>query len=291
MCGSLRTRRTTSAQNHPGQVTASRNITAPDGRHLAFSVSGKMPAGATVSATSVQRTAPQGKQLKGAYDITVKNGNAKWQPQAGQPAMVSITDPSFTDGQMLDVWHEGAGGLEFVATVSPVSGKITFPARSFSVYIVTETGGNARLAVTFVQADGQTTIMVKRNDIDLNDPNDTLFNKIVYDVGAGEYNQDLIFRGWYKAGKDYTYTIADAANALTIEGVREEVKNVLNSSVTEGDTIYFYALIYKSFTVTYVDTNNAVLSAENYLRDTTVTEIDYTVLQNFTLDDHHSLLG
>ena len=48
----------TTVQNHTGQITANRNITAPDGRQLAFSVSGRMPAGASVNATPVQRTAP-----------------------------------------------------------------------------------------------------------------------------------------------------------------------------------------------------------------------------------------
>lgn len=273
----------TTVQNHAGQITANRNITAPDGRQLAFSVSGRMPVGASVNATPVQRTAPPGKQLYGAYDITITKDGQPWQPQAGQPATVSITDPRFTDGQLLDVWHEGADGLEFVTTVSPVNGKITFAARSFSVYIVTETGGNARLAVTFIQADGETTIMVKKNDIDPTDPNDTLFNKIVYDLGAGEYSSDLIFRGWYNAGMNgasnhYTYTIEDAASAKTIEGVRTDIKTALNAGITEGDTLYFYALLYKSFTVTYVDTNGTVLNSENYLRDTIDREMDYTVL-------------
>ena len=70
-----------------------------------FKVVGQMPQQATVSATKVQRTLPQGKQVKGAYDITINNGNAHWQPQQGQPVMVSITDPNFADGELLDVWE------------------------------------------------------------------------------------------------------------------------------------------------------------------------------------------
>jgi hypothetical protein len=96
----------TTVQNHTGQITANRNITTQDGRQLAFSVSGRMPAGASVNATPVQRTAPHGKQLYGAYDITITKDGQPWHPQAGQPATVSITDPRFTDGQLLDVWHE-----------------------------------------------------------------------------------------------------------------------------------------------------------------------------------------
>ncbi|MBO4724109.1 MAG: InlB B-repeat-containing protein, partial [Bacteroidaceae bacterium] len=258
-----------------------------------FKVVGQMPAQAQVQATKVQRTMPQGKQVKGAYDITIKNGNANWQPQQGQPVMVSITDPNFTDGEALDVYHEGANGNEFVATVSPTNHTITFPARSFSVYIVTESGGDARLAVTFVQAGGETTtIMVKPNDIDPNDPDDTLFKQIVYDPGAGTYDHtQLVFRGWHKDVKNYTYTVNDASTSMTIAGVRDEVKSVLNNGVHEGDTIYFYALIYKSFTITYLDDMGTVLSSENFLELTNVTQRSYHVLQNFDLDDQHTLLG
>ena len=288
---------TGSVANHNASVQCTKMLST-GGRQVQFTVSGQMPAQAQVNAVPVQRTAPQGKQVFGAYDITINNGRAEWQPQAGQLVTVSITDPNFTDGQMMDVYHEGANGNEFVATVSPTNHTITFPARSFSVYIVTVSGGDARLAVTFVQADGRTTIMVKKNDLDPTDPNDTLFNKIVYDLGAGEYSSDLIFRGWFNAGKnaagnDYHYEDTDAANAKTIEGVRTDIKTVLNSTsgVTEGDTLYFYALLYKSFTVSYLDTTGTVLSSENYLKATNVDSMKYTVLQNFTLDDHHSLLG
>ena len=278
---------TGSVANHNVQCT---KMLSTDGRQVQFTVSGQMPAQAQVNAVPVQRTAPQGKQVFGAYDITINNGRAEWQPQAGQPVTVSITDPNFTDGQMMDVYHEGANGNEFVATVSPTNHTITFPARSFSVYIVTENGGDARLAVTFVQADGRTTIMVKKNDIDSNG-SDSLFNKVLYDPGAGDYDQELVFRGWYRANKNYTYTVADASNAKTIAGVRTDVKSLLNAGVTDGDTVYYYALLYKSFTVTYLDTMGTVLSSENYLKETDVTQMNYTVLQNFTLDDQHTLLG
>ena len=168
-----------------GKVVAAKNITALDGRQVQLSVSGQMPSKAKVQATPVQRTSPNGKQVFGAYDITIQNGNAEWQPQAGQPVMVSISDPNFTDGQMMDVYHEGANGNEFVATVAAQNGTITFPAKSFSVYIVTETGDEARLKVNFYQNSQQVAddtpvvIYVKKAD----DASGHL-NTVVYDPGV-----------------------------------------------------------------------------------------------------------
>ena len=268
-------------------------VLSTNGRQVQFTVSGQMPAQAQVNAVPVQRTAPNGKQVFGAYDITINNGNAEWQPQRGKSVMVSISDPNFTDGQMMNVYHEGSNGNELVATVTSVNHTITFPAKSFSVYIVAGTAGDSRLAVTFVQANGEsTTIMVKPNDIDQNDPDDTLYKKILYDPGAGEH-PGLIFRGWYSAGSNsnYSYTVEDAAQSMTIEGVRAEVKTLLSNGVTEGDTVYYYALLYKSFTVTYLDNVGTVLSSENYLEMPSVTQRNYKVLQNFTLDDQHTLMG
>ena len=131
-----------------GVLTTSKSFATYDGRALLFTVKGYLPAQAMVTATPVQRTSPEGEAVYGAYDISVMDGTDEWQPQEGQPALVTITDPSFVDGQLMDIYHEGVNGNEFVATVSPTNHTITFPAYSFSVYIVTGTGDNARCKVT-----------------------------------------------------------------------------------------------------------------------------------------------
>ena len=161
-----------------------------------LTVKGQMPGTVKVQATPVQRSAVQGKQVKGAYDITLKDGKSEWQPKAGQPVMVTIADASFTDGEYMDVYHEGDNGNEFVATVAAQNGQITFPARSFSVYIVTETGQDARLKLNFYQNSDQVTnntpvvIYVKKADI-----TGGHFNSIVYDPGAGAFGFDFwLFR-------------------------------------------------------------------------------------------------
>ncbi|MCR4964359.1 MAG: InlB B-repeat-containing protein [Bacteroidales bacterium] len=254
-------------------------------RVISLSVKGQMPSAARVTATPVQRTAPQGKQLKGAYDITIRNGNAEWQPQSEQPVMVSITDPSFTDGELLDVYHEGVNGNEFVATVSPNNHTVTFPAKSFSVYIVTESGDGARLVVNFHQNASQVvTIYVKPDDVG------EQFNTIVYDPGVGELASGVQFRGWTE---DANYDSEDIASGMTIDGVRSKVQTVV-TPLTSNDTLHFYAMLFKSYVVTYLDDRNATLGSHDvtFRADATSTAQAYVVNMAYTpQDNNHAFMG
>ena len=267
--------------SQPKMTTVSKSIAAPDGRQVSFTVSGQMPAGSSVTAIPVQRVAPQGKQLYGAYDITIAKAGKKWQPKTDEPAMVTITDPNFVDGTPMLVYHEGNGGLELVGKVVSKNGAITFPAQSFSVYIVTETGGDARLEVVFKQANGASkSIFVKANDVDAGD-NYAEFNKILFDPGAGTYT-GLYFRGWYMAAENYTYTVEDEQHALTIAGVRDSVRAILGRGVTDGDQVFFHALLYNSFMVTYLDQNGIGIGSYNLLLPPDETLATYTVFQTYT---------
>ncbi|MBO7446201.1 MAG: InlB B-repeat-containing protein, partial [Bacteroidales bacterium] len=250
-----------------------------------FKVVGQMPAQAQVQATKVQRTLPQGKQVKGAYDITIRNGNAEWQPLQGQPVMVSITDPDFADGELLDVYHEGANGNEFVATVSPTNHTITFPAQSFSVYIVTEadhTGENARLKVCFHQnsTDAPVIIYVKKAD-------DTPehFETVLYDPGVGTLASGVSFRGW---STNPNYTKTDIPNGKTIADIRTEVQALLNDAanpIVEGQSeVHYYAMLFKSYIVSYYDGSPATLGSHDvtFRADATQTAYPYTVNMAYT---------
>lgn len=155
---------------------------------------------ASVSATPVERTSPNGKQLYCAYDIDITKDGREWQPEPEQPAMVSMEGTNFADGQMLDIYHEGANGLEFVATVASENGKITFPAHSFSVYIVAEAEDYNRLKVNLHRADGSVvTIWVKKLDLDRGTD---VFNRIVYNPGKGTPADGVKCMGW-TANADY----------------------------------------------------------------------------------------
>ena len=221
-------------------------------------VTGQMPAAAKVAVTPVQRTAVQGKQVKGAYDITIQNGSKAWQPAAGQPVMVSIADPNFVDGEYMDVYHEGANGPEFVATVSPENGKITFPAKSFSVYIVTESGAGARLKVNFHQTDG-TVVSIFVKAADATDPE--TYKTVLYDPGVGSLNDGVQFRGWTE---NSNYTVNNADDGMTIDEVRTWVQPQL-ANVTDGTTVDLYPMLFKLYRVTYYDEIGTILSSKEVL--------------------------
>ena len=257
-----------------------------DSRAVNLTLKGRMPSDVRVNATPVQRTAPQGKQLKGAYDINITHGAHQWQPQDGQPVMVSIADPAFAEGELLDVYHEGHNGPEFVATVAAHNGAITFPAFSFSVYIVTETGSDARLKVIFHQNEtDEVTIFVKAAD--------TLaahINTVVYDPGVGTLGSGVQFRGWTTKA---SYTSDDIATGMTIEGVRNDLKARFRTSVTDGTEVHYYAMLFKSYVVTYLDERNATLGSHDVtFRLTDPTTQSYKVNMGYSpQDNEHNFMG
>ena len=246
---------------------------------LFFEVEG--PQGASVSATPVVRTSPNGKRLYGAYDINVTKDGREWQPQPEEPALVTMTDPGFVDGQLLDIYHEGKDGLEFVATVMPENGHITFPAHSFSVYIVAESGNYARLKVTFHRADNSTvTIYVKPADLDQG-----FFDRIVYNPGVGTVPSGQQFRGWIA---NASYTADNAYDGLAIDGVRNAIRTRLGASVHDGDEMDFYAMLFKTYTVSYLDENGVVLATSDipFLASEGTPAKSYTVSAAYTPPDN-----
>ena len=238
------------AQNAmPAQSVKTCSI-AKGGNNISLTVKGNMPQTAKVTATQVQRTAPNGKQALGAYDITITKGNNEWQPQAGQPVMVTIADDSFVDGKVMDVYHENGPVLEYVATVSPNNGKITFPAKSFSVYIVAESEVTKRLKVNFQQADGTVvSLYVKKRDLE----DDTLYKAIVYDPGVGNLPENIQFRGWTK-----TLNYDESTPNWTIDDVRNDIKAILNAGVTDGQEVTYYSILYRSYQISYIDEDDLV---------------------------------
>ena len=244
---------------------------------------------ASVSATPVERTSPNGKQLYCAYDIDITKDGREWQPEPGEPAIVSMGTPDFADGQFLDVYHEGANGLEFVATVASKDGKIIFPARSFSVYIVTESGDYARLKVTFHRASEprEITIYVKKADIAQG-----YFNDIVFNPGVGTIPSGVQFRGWTT---NESYDADDVSSAMTFDDVRTTITNRLNSGITDGTELDFYAMLYKSYTVTYLVENDVVSQTDEllYRADVDVPpSLDYNVNSPHTPGDNsHFFVG
>ncbi|MCR5549893.1 MAG: InlB B-repeat-containing protein, partial [Bacteroidales bacterium] len=253
-------------------------------QHL--TVAGNMPVTANVSAVPVKANTPDGKPAVAAYDITITDGGREWQPAPGDPVLVTLTDAKFVDGKLLDIYHQGPEGPEFVATVMPKNGTITFPGYSFSVYIVGESHNKDRVKVVF--KNGGTEIASYYVKPDDRTP-DTMFKKIVYDPGVGTLNEGEFFRGWTKT---QNYTAATADSAMTIVGVREDIRTLLGGSFSDGTVVTYYALIYKSFAVTYRDEFNVVLTTDNILIKRDQSSSPYMVNMDYTpADDEHALVG
>lgn len=236
---------------------------------------------ASVSATPVERTSPNGKQLYCAYDIDITKDGREWQPEPEQPAMVSMEGTNFADGQMLDIYHEGANGLEFVATVASENGKITFPAHSFSVYIVAEAGDYARLKVNLHRADGSVvTIWVKKLDLDTYQGAGN-FNRIVYNPGMGTPADGVDCMGWIA---DESYDEESISEALTFDDIRNKIISLLNEGVEDGDELDFYAMLFKNYSVTYLAENGSVLHTDvmPFRADADSPTLNYSVNASYT---------
>ena len=215
---------------------------------------------ASVSATPVERTSPNGKQLYCAYDIDITKDGREWQPEPEQPAMVTMENPDFADGQLLDIYHEGASGLEFVATVASENGKITFPAHSFSVYIVAQAPEYNRLKVVLHRADHtEVTIYVKKFDLE---QGSEFFNRVVYNPGLGTPRTGELCMGWTK---NASYTNANISDSLNFTGVRNIISAKLEENLADGTEIHFYAMLFKSYIVTYRDDHNAIINTDELL--------------------------
>ena len=167
---------------------------------------------------------------------------------------------------------------EPVEEVAAEEDTVTFAAENFSVYAVIgtgETGDEARLTVNF--KNGDTTIasmLVKKADT-----TDDEYDKVVYDPGVGELPEGQIFSGWTLT-KDYT---ADT-EVKDIAGIRTEIADYFtNNEVKEGDTLDVYAMIYKTYSVTYKEAEDGVsLSAESILMPVTQDTVEYTINQAYT---------
>lgn len=246
---------------------------------------------ASVSATPVERTSPNGNPIYGAYDINITKDGKEWQPEPDEPAIVTMEAADFIDGQMLDIYHEGANGPEFVATVAAENGKIVFPAPSFSVYIVAQSGEFARLKVTFHRADGRDiTVYVKPADLEPDVEHDSRqggFNSIVFNPGMGtpDHASGVLCMGW-TASDSYNASTA----AMTFDDVRTLISNKLNEGVTDGEEMDFYTMLFKSYNIAYLDDKEAVVNTDQllYRADAAAPSWNYTVNAAYTPGDNTS---
>ena len=212
-----------------------------------------------------------------AVDITFVYEGNEIQPE--KPVRVTLSTPEIPVAEDAErsIVHIHEDEAEVIK--DGIESKTTsVNAEQFSIYVVVETGDDARLQVNFVNGDNQiASPIVKKSDM----ADDDLFNQIIYDPGAGELPTGTVFRGW-TTKRDYT--TEDIASALTIDGIRAAVKAKLNDGVTESggipEQMTFYAMTFHIFNITYRDEDNVVIKNEALL--TKGESIDYTVDQPYT---------
>ena len=266
-----------------------------DGTAVDFTVTGRMPANARMHVESVEREDEEGNPMLAAYDITLTDShNQEWQPAYGQPAQVTITDPSFGNGKKLDIFHETEEGREYVATVISVNNTVTFPAKHFSVYVIGTPNGKNRMVVAFVKTrhnDAYSSpdsllydtlcMLVKRADTIYNGK---FMSRLVYPPNPGYIPDGVNFFGWSRT-PDYT---ADPESRMTIDVVRELVYDRLKNGeeITKdlGDTMMFYSVLLKAHTINYrsLRNPNVVIGVDEvlYLRNDNPVQ-DYIVNESY----------
>ena len=154
----------------------------------------------------------------------------------------------------------------------------------FSIYVVVETGDDARLLVHFNNGtEDVASVYVKKNDIA-----EDRINDILYDPGVGTIPAGALFEGWVDSA-DYTAE----TEAMTIDGVRDDVKTKLNAGVTDGDEVTYYAKLIKQYNISYLDENGTSLgtSVLKVRADAGNTTLDYTVNQAYVPDADSNFEG
>ena len=212
-----------------------------------------------------------------AVDITFYNAEGK-EIQPAIPVHLTMNASGMDKTADKEIVHIDNTGANVIEDANVAGNKANLEADHFSIYAVVETGDNARLQVNFINgADEIASPIVKKTDM----ADETLFNKIIYDPGAGELPEGTVFRGW-TTNKDYT--VADIDNGMNIDAVRAAVKEKLNAGVTESEGLpeqmNFYAMTFHVFNVTFKDEDNVVIKNEALL--TKGESIDYTVNQPYT---------
>ena len=175
------------------------------------------------------------------------------------------------------------GSRELVGNAVFSGDRVTFSSDSFSVYAVVKSGSTepeARITVNFFGKNTEepiATFYVKNSDTPAE------IEKIVYDPGVGELDQSAreLFAGWSVStlggddGKNYTIT----TEAKQIDEIRAYLADL---EITEDDVLNIYGMIVKTYTVTYLDLDDTVLSTFSSQHLISETESDHTVNMPYT---------
>ena len=274
------------------------NVDAPEGA---------LPEGVTIDVAKVSLDAVQDvvdttKGVEGkvvaAVDITFFDANSK-EIEPNVPIKVEMASKEIAKVESPTVIHIDTTAEQIAeADVEAEEVKATtneeavkFSSDKFSIYAVIEPGqgGNeARAKVEFYGKNDSVvaTYYVKNSDQippeneDDRDPDVQYIDDIVTDPGiGGTLPSDQIFVGWYiGTSKDYITT----TTPKTIEDIRQYL---VDQTFVEGDVVKIYAMIFRVFTVSYLDEANISMGSDEIKILTSQSSTSYTVSKNYTPTD------
>ena len=190
------------------------------------------------------------------FDIKIEKDGEKIQPADGTTVDVKI-ELKDAQADSLSVVHfaDESDTGSVVQSTETEGQTVSFAADGFSVYAVVDENisvDESRMTLNFY--NGSTllaTVYVKNGD-----DTDVELEQIIYDPGAGVLNSGELFKGWSLDKLNYTTT--DAENSKSVEDIRAWAKEKANAdSIVEGEVHNFYAMIYKTFAVTFRDVDEA----------------------------------
>ena len=219
-----------------------------------------------------------------AMDISFWMNGVEIEPE--EPVNVKISAPELADKTNLTLVHiPDAAEPETIDLIDDEdlgfalgTTEIAFKANSFSVYVVVDDGSTddeARATVNFwadtAKTKNRATVYVKNSDTlaELKD--------IVYDPGVGNLGTGEIFRGWTT---DPNYT--RDTEALTVEDIREELEA---KTITEGDVVDYYAMIFKIYSISFQDEFHATIKTEKIYIRADGEAPSYTIKENYVPAD------
>ena len=205
-----------------------------------------------------------------AVDITFVKDGEEIQPALPIKVAMNSAEIAAVENPVVVHVDDKAAELEteIVGQVEAASEDVVFEADSFSIYAVIEDGTEeqfARVTVNFINnhLTGEktvATVYVKNGD------DEEHIEKIVYDPGINETLPDgYLFRGWTidaadantgeDAGPNYGANYDLETKVYDIQGIKDYLEGLASGNkISEGDELNIYAIIMKTFSITFFDT-------------------------------------
>ena len=223
------------------------------------------------------------------FDIKIidkDDPDLKYQPAAGTSVDVRI-ELADTGSEDLSIVHFADANtdgdvVDSTTEASDDAHAVSFEADGFSVYAVVDDEivvPESRMTLYFHDVDDNIicTVYVKNSDTadELTD--------IIFDPGDGNQDENELFTGWIigevNSETKPVYSSADAENAQTVEEIRSWAEA---RTITDGDFVHIYPMIFKTFSVSFKDEDGVTMKGEALIFASTEDSVSYVINTPYT---------